>query len=67
VIGSGTDNQIRLWDIRSGKILQTIKGHQGKITSLLFSPNNKFFISSSTDHTARMWQAPSGKLVRVFR
>ncbi|KAH8586628.1 WD40-repeat-containing domain protein, partial [Bisporella sp. PMI_857] len=40
VSGSG-DRTIQIWDAVTGAVLQTLKGHLDKVTSVAFSPDSK--------------------------
>jgi eukaryotic-like serine/threonine-protein kinase len=42
------------WDIRE---LLTLRGHEGSVESLQFSPDGSALASSSTDGTVRLWRA----------
>ena len=63
ILASGSrDTTIRLWDTNSGRIIDTLIGHSGSITSLAFrSQNNKqddgntILVSLSEDKTAIKW------------
>jgi len=43
-----------------------LSGHSDQITSMAFSPDNKFLLTGSADKTARLWDITSGQLLRVF-
>ncbi len=51
----GTDHKIYLLRLPDGKLLQTLSGHVGPVTSLCFTPNGKRLISTSGDTTAIVW------------
>lgn len=55
IFTGGTDGLIRLYDLGSGQITGTYKGHNGSISSLAFNPNGTELISASIDHTVRVW------------
>jgi len=42
-------------------------GHNGAITSLHFSSNDNYLISSSSDGTAKIWDIKNGKLISTFK
>jgi len=66
-IASGSyDNTIRLWDIKTGKLVKTFTRHNGYVNSVNFSPNGKFIVSGSSDSTVRLWNVETGKLVKTF-
>ena len=46
---------IRVWDALSGRDVGRLAGHQGRITSLAFTPNGRRLVSGSTDTTALVW------------
>jgi WD40 repeat protein len=54
VVGSG-DGSVKLWDIRSGRLLQTFKGHTDYINGLAFSPDGRNILSLSQDNTIKVW------------
>ncbi|MCP4697260.1 MAG: WD40 repeat domain-containing protein [Gammaproteobacteria bacterium] len=63
----GEDNTIRLWDLSSGKLLRTFKGHADLVSSAGFSPDGGSALSGSRDKTMRLWDVESGKVLRTFK
>jgi WD40 repeat protein len=55
------NNNIKLWDVPSGKELRTLKGHPGFVESVAFSPDGKTLASGSADHTIKLWDVTSGQ------
>ncbi len=51
-----TDGALKLWDVLSGQETLTLKGHNGPVSGLAFSPDgNRLF--STGDLTIRVWDA----------
>lgn len=50
------DQTIRIWDIKTGTLLQTLEGHTDRVTSLSIHPNGKLLLSGSDDKTVRLWK-----------
>lgn len=61
--GAVDDTTIRLWDARTGALLQELRGHTGWIRSLAFSPDGALLASASVDTTIRLWDVQRGALV----
>jgi WD40 repeat protein len=55
LVTGGTDRTVRLWDVASGKLLQTLTGHSMTVTGVAFLEDGKRIASSSLDHTIRLW------------
>ncbi|RKU29506.1 hypothetical protein C6497_06245 [Candidatus Poribacteria bacterium] len=53
--GDNVYNSIRLWDIKTGKVLNTLYGHTNSISSVNFSPNGEMLVSSSHDGIVILW------------
>ncbi len=60
------DNTIRLWDTTTGVLKRTLKGHTGKINSILFSTDGQTLVSGSQDGTLRMWNVTTGEQRQTF-
>ncbi len=54
-------------DLRSGRTLHTLLGHEGPVTSLAFSPDARRLVSGSSDRTARAWDLADAKFPEVTR
>jgi WD40 repeat protein/serine/threonine protein kinase len=60
------DGELKLWDIASGKLLHTMKGHSAAVTSVAFSPDNVTLASASGDGTIKLWSVASGQLLKTL-
>ncbi len=66
-VSGGDEDDIRLWDVASGKTLRLLKGHTNQVWSVAFSPDGTRILSGGDDHTVRLWDSSSGKEIRQFR
>jgi len=56
IFATGTENNvIRIWDIRTQKIVATFQGHSDKINDVNFSENGIYLATSSMDKSVRIW------------
>jgi WD40 repeat protein len=58
---------LEMWEGSTGRHLFTLRGHTDVITSLSFSPDGKWLLSTSQDQTARVWDVRSGRMLAAFR
>ena len=66
--GSGFgDCTIRIWDSKTGNLLNQIHGHTGWVSEVAFSDDGRRLISSSTDQTIRTWDTTTWKQILVLR
>jgi WD40 repeat protein len=63
--GTG-DNNVGLWRTTDGKLLMTLQGHVGWVTSVAFSPDGQKIASGSSDSAVRVWRASDGSLLQTF-
>jgi len=57
---TASDGVIKLWDIASGRLLRTLRGHQSKVNALRFSNDGKLLASGGYDQTVKVWEVSTG-------
>jgi RNA polymerase sigma factor (sigma-70 family) len=61
--GSSTEKTVRLWDVTTGQLKQTLEGHTDEVVGLSFSPDGKTVASvgGQQDPTVRLWDVETGR------
>src|SRR6202011_75072 len=60
----GSERGVRLWDTKSGKQLNTLVGHQERVTAVAVAPGGKVIATAGWDHCIRLWDADTGQELR---
>ena len=67
-LASGSyDHTIRLWDVETGEVIRTLRGHTGAVYSQAWSPDGRALASGSYDKTVRLWNVETGEVIRTLR
>lgn len=61
------DGTAKLWDMSSGELRATLKGHKGRVHRLAFSPDGRTLATGSDDKTARLWGVVTGQLQATLK
>ena len=64
VLSASSDSKIKVWDIVSGKEMQSIEAHEKSVRAIDCSPDGLLIVSGSRDGTVALWQRSSGKELR---
>lgn len=65
IFAAGDDLKIHGWDYDTRNSVHTLNGHLTKVTSLSFSDDGDFLVSSGRDKVLILWDLTSGQQVRV--
>ncbi|KYQ89824.1 putative dynein regulator [Tieghemostelium lacteum] len=60
------DKTIKIWELATGRCLQTYIGHDNWVRSVRFHPCGKFLISVGDDKTMRVWDIAQGRCIKTI-
>lgn len=66
VAAGETNGRISIWNVGTGRLEKTFKGHSEDVSGLEFSPSDEHLVSSSYDGNIKIWSLPSGTLLRTL-
>ncbi|HAA56186.1 MAG TPA: hypothetical protein DCE42_15585 [Myxococcales bacterium] len=66
LISGCADNNVRIWEATSGRLLYTLSGHKGHIESLDLDGSGQLLLSASLDGSCKVWEVGSGRELYAF-
>ncbi len=63
---ASADQTIRLWDVPTGRCLQTWLGHSQSVEAIAFHPHEPILASGSVDQTVKLWNRYTGQCLKTF-
>ena len=63
LISGQNDYSIKIWNPNNGSLIQDLKGHTDKLTSIILLQDK--YISSSNDNTTKIWSL-NGTLINSY-
>jgi len=59
----GLENVVRIWEVKSGRELKVLKGHQTVVTRLAFSPDGARIATGDLGGVVKLWSTRPGREV----
>ncbi len=66
LVSGSYDNTVKLWNLKTGKLIKTLEGHKEAVTSVAITPDGQILASGSNDNTVKVWDSKSGELLRTL-
>jgi WD40 repeat protein len=67
VATAGRTGEIEVWSTRDGRLLSSLRGSEGFVSSIAFSRAADLLAAASFDRTVRIWRVTDGRLVHTLR
>ncbi len=67
VVSGGDDGVVRIWDVRSGRQLAMLSGHDAAVQAVTISRDDRRIASASADRTLRLWATDTHELLLTLR
>ena len=60
------DHSIKIWNVKTGELIQSILGHDGPVNSVKFSDDGQFLYSAGYDGKIKYWRLSDGIELRTL-
>jgi WD40 repeat protein len=67
IVTASRDGIARIWTIKDGSLVTSLKGHQYSLTSATYASDGSQIVSGSIDGSVRVWTDESSSVIRTFR
>jgi len=67
VVSASYDNTLKVWDIKNGEELRTLRGHTNEVNAVAVTSDGRCAISASGDSTLKVWDIESGEELRTLK
>ncbi len=61
-----TDCNVRIWEVKTGKLLLICQGHNNWVRFVTFSPKGEILASCGADHQIKLWNVSDGICIKTL-
>jgi WD40 repeat protein len=65
-VSASYDRTRKVWDLASGRELQTLTGHTDGVTAVAVTPDGQRAVSASVDQTLKVWELKTEEVLATF-
>jgi len=66
IASGGEKGEIRLWDMKTGSCIRSLREHKGCVKTLDYSPDGRCLASAGEDKVVRLWDTTAYKCIRML-
>lgn len=66
VLSGSWDNSLKLWGLKTGRVIRTFSGHTGFVNTAAFTKDGRYAVSGSNDDTLKLWDIATGKEINII-
>ena len=63
---SSWDNTIKVWNVATGEMEQTLNGHTSSVNSVAFNDDGTKVVSGSSDNTMQVWDVATVEMEQTL-
>lgn len=67
IVSTGHDGQLRIWDVKTGQLLNSIDASNSSLWALDISMDGNYAVTGGADTIVKLWDLNTSKLLKEFR
>ncbi len=67
LVSAGADMNVKVWDARGWRLIDTKYGHTNVVAGVAFSRDSRRLLTASNDQTVKLWEPAAGREIMTLR